>query len=97
MPTIYDYSDPHTVYKKAQKYLGKNVLISFSDKPTKKFMVFNPHTNKWIHFGLMGYQDFTKHKDQKRRENYLRRTQNMKGEWRNNKYSANNLSRNILW
>ena len=54
-------------------------------------------TKKWIYFGQMGYEDFTKHKDDKRRENYLKRTTNIPGNWKDNKYSPNNLSRNILW
>ena len=45
----------------------------------------------------MGYEDFTFHKDLKRRDAYLRRTANMRGNWKNNPYSPNNLSRNILW
>ena len=97
MNTIYKYSNPKIVYKKAKQYLGNNVIIKLSDKPIKKFMVLNPHTNKWVYFGQIGYEDFTKHKDPIRRENYLRRTENMRGNWKNNKYSANNLSRNILW
>ena len=94
---INEYSNPAVVYKKAKQYLGKNVDIRLSNRPTKKYMVFNPAENKWIHFGQIGYEDYTKHKDEKRRENYLRRTANMKGNWKEDKYSANNLSRNILW
>jgi len=94
---IEQYSNPKIVYEKAKKYLGKDVLIKLSDKPSKKYMVLNPHTNKFVYFGQIGYEDFTKHQDQNRRENYLRRTENMRGNWINNKYSANNLSRNILW
>ena len=85
------------VYEKAKQYLGNNVSIKLSNKPVKKYMVLNPHTNKWVYFGQMGYEDFTKHQDLNRRKNYLRRTENMRGNWRDNKYSANNLSRNILW
>jgi hypothetical protein len=59
-------------------------------------MVETPN-NKWVHFGQLKYQDFTHHKDLVRRHNYLTRTANMKGDWRDNNYSANNLSRNILW
>ena len=91
------YSTPQIVYKKAKKYLGKDVNIKPSDNPKKKYMVLNPNTNKWIYFGEMGYEDHTKHNDPIRRENYLNRTANMKGNWKNDKYSANNLSRNILW
>ena len=94
---INQFSDPKVVYEKAKKYLGKDVDIKLSDKPIKKYMILNPHTNKWIYFGQMGFEDFTKHKDLNRRQNYLRRTENMRGNWKDNKYSANNLSRNILW
>ena len=59
-------------------------------------MVLDP-TGRWIHFGQMGYEDFTKHKDPVRRHNYLTRTAFMKGNWKLNKYSANNLSRSLLW
>jgi hypothetical protein len=45
----------------------------------------------------MGYEDFTKHKDKKRQTAYLKRTENIKGDWKSDKYSANNLARNILW
>jgi hypothetical protein len=95
--SIEQYSNPKIVYEKAKQYLGKDVIIRLSDKPSKKYMVLNPYTNKFVYFGQIGYEDFTKHQDQNRRQNYLRRTENMRGNWRNNKYSANNLSRNILW
>jgi len=97
MNSIYNFSNPKIVYEKAKQYLGNNVSIKLSNKPVKKYMVLNPHTNKWVYFGQMGYEDFTKHQDLNRRKNYLRRTENMRGNWRDNKYSANNLSRNILW
>lgn len=94
---IEDYSNPTEVYKRAKKYLGKDVALELSNKKDKKYMVYNPNTKKWVHFGQMGYEDFTKHKDPKRRKNYLTRTASMKGDWKDDKYSANNLSRNILW
>jgi len=94
---VYKYSNPEKVQEKANEYLGKDVIVYRSTKKDKKYMVFNPETDKLIHFGQMGYEDFTKHQDEKRRQNYLRRTANMKGNWKDNKYSANNLSRNILW
>ena len=97
MSSIYNFSNPKIVYEKAKQYLGNNVSIKLSNKPVKKYMVLNSHTNKWVYFGQKGYEDFTKHQDLNRRKNYLRRTENMRGNWRDNKYSANNLSRNILW
>ena len=60
-------------------------------------MVKNPENNKWVHFGGFEYEDFTKHKDTQRRDRYLKRATNIKGNWKNNKYSANNLSINLLW
>ncbi len=92
-----NFSNPKIVFKKAREYLGKDVIIRLSDKAKKKYMVFNHDTRKWVYFGQVGYEDFTKHGDQLRRENYLRRTENIKGNWKENKYSPNNLSRNILW
>jgi hypothetical protein len=52
---------------------------------------------KWAHFGQIGYEDYTKHKDEYRRMNYLLRSSNIKGNWKNDMYSPNNLSINILW
>lgn len=91
------WSNPTIAKKNAIKYLGKDVLFEPSTKKDKKFMVFNPNTNKWIHFGMKNYEDFTKHQDPIRRANYLKRTANMRGNWKDDKYSANNLARNILW
>jgi hypothetical protein len=93
---ILKYSDPKKAITNAIKYLKNNIVFGLSTKKTKKYMVQNPD-GKWIHFGEMGYEDFTKHQDDKRRQNYLKRTANMKGNWKDDKYSANNLARNILW
>lgn len=45
----------------------------------------------------MGYEDFTKHKNEERRQNYLNRANAIKGDWKKNPYSPNNLAINILW
>ena len=87
------WSNPSSAKKMANEYMGLDLYIS--SKPEKKYMVYDGR--KWIHFGQMGYEDFTKHKDLKRRENYLIRTANMRGNWKSNPLSPNNLSRNILW
>ena len=42
-----------------------------STRKGKKWMV--NYEGKWIHFGASGYQDFTQHRDENRRENYRRR------------------------
>jgi hypothetical protein len=59
-------------------------------------MVITPD-EKVVHFGQQGYEDFTKHQDEKRRKKYLARTSKIKGDWATNKYSPNNLSRHLLW
>ena len=59
-------------------------------------MVQDP-TGKWIHFGAIPFMDYTKHKDQTRRENYLNRATNIKGSWKQNKFSPNNLAIHLLW
>jgi hypothetical protein len=63
----------------------------------KKFMIMNDD-KKWIHFGQLGYEDFTKHLDEQRRELYLKRaTKIKKGQWKTNIYSPNMLSIVLLW
>lgn len=70
MSDLYIYSDPKQVLKQAKKYLGKDVIIQQSTRKDKKYMVLNPQTNKWVHFGQMGYSDYTKHKDQARKHRF---------------------------
>jgi len=41
--------------------------------------------------------DFTHHNDELRRQSYLKRSAGIRGNWKENKYSANNLSRSLLW
>ena len=94
--TIKKYSNPTEVYRKANKYFGKSVKIRLSNKRDKKYMITTPE-GKIVHFGAMGYEDYTKHKNKTRRKNYLTRSGNIKGEWKKDKYSANNLARKLLW
>lgn len=88
---LWKYSNPKKVVRQAKRYLGKDVRILKSTRKGKKYMVFH---NKWIHFGAMGYEDYTKHQNKTRRHNYLTRSAGIHGD---SKYSANQLSRNILW
>jgi hypothetical protein len=56
-------------------------------------MVQDPN-GKWIHFGAISYQDYTKHKDQERRERFRKRNH----KWANAKiYSPAYLSYHLLW
>ena len=93
---IFKWSNPAEVLKKAEKYLGKGVVLAISTRKDKKYMVQKPD-GKWVHFGQMGYEDYTKHKNKQQRMNYLNRATNIRGKWKDEKYSPNNLSINILW
>lgn len=96
---IWNYSNPKEVQKKAKKYLGNDVKIYRSTRKDKKYMVLDPNTNKLVHFGSFNppMEDFTKHKDPIRRERYLARATKIKGNWKDNPYSSNNMSINLLW
>ena len=94
---IWDYSNPQVAQTKAFKIYGPSAVIYRSQTKNKKYYIINPQGKK-VNFGQMGkYEDFTKHKDPVRRQNYLTRTAGIKGNWKDDGYSANNLSRNILW
>ena len=84
------YSDPEIVAEKAQQ-LGLNPVHP-SSQARKKFMVFNGE--KMVSFGQMGYQDYTKHGDKKRRDNFRKRNHRWASAPR---YSPAYLSYNLLW
>lgn len=92
---LYQFSDPMLAQKKAFDYAGLQLYKSAN--PSKKYMIINPITNKLVHFGAQGMEDYTKHKDKERRILYLKRATKIKGDWKNNPYSPNNLAINILW
>jgi len=90
------FSTPSIAQKRANQYLGKKVSLLRSSRTQKKYMIQDP-SGKWVHFGQMGYEDYTKHKNKTRRKNYLTRSGRIRGNWAADKYSANNLSRKLLW
>ena len=90
-------SNPEKAQKNAFKYLDKNAILYLSNHKNKKYAIYDPYINKYIHFGDIRYEDYTKHLDKERKKRYLQRATNMHGKWKENKYSANNLSINILW
>ena len=94
---LYKYSNPQQSQKMAYKYLGKTAKLYPSKNPHKKYRICDKNNNNWVNFGQLGYEDYTKHRDKTRRRSYLTRTKSMRGNWKRNKYSANNLSRNVLW
>jgi len=91
------YSTPKTAQSRAYKYLGRTAKLYPASRKHKKYKIFDPIHNTWSNFGQLGYEDYTKHKDKSRRKNYLARSTKMKGDWKKNPYSPNNLSIHILW
>jgi hypothetical protein len=93
--TLSKYSNHIQAQKMAYKYLGKTAKLYPATNSQKKYAIW--HDGKWINFGQMGYEDYTKHHNKTRRKNYLTRSGKIRGNWKQDKYSPNNLSRNILW
>jgi hypothetical protein len=91
---LLQYSNPNIVLDNINKYYP-GIQLYMSYLKYKKYMI--QHNGKWIHFGDIRYEDFTKHNDVKRRERYLKRVSNIKGDWKDNKYSPNILSMRLLW
>ena len=92
---INEVSTPSKVRANFRKYKGNDdVKLELSEKKDKKYKVIVD--GKTVHFGST-MEDYTKHKDEKRRDNYLKRSAGIKGNWQNNKYSPNLLSRSLLW
>jgi len=91
------YSNPRQAQKMAYKYLGRTAKLYPATKSEKKYSIYDPKNEKWVNFGQIGYEDYTKHKNKTRRKNYLTRSCGMKGDWKQNPYSANNLSIHVLW
>ena len=71
------------------------IVIQKSHNPKKKYdAILNG--NKIISFGAAGYEDYTTHHDEKRKQNYIKRHSNE--DWsRANLESAAWMSRYILW
>jgi hypothetical protein len=94
MKNISRYSNLVDVREKAKELLGKNSNIEISTRKDKKYMIEDPLTNKKIHFGQMGYEDYTKHKDERRRDLFLERNK----KWREAPQNSPAwLSYHLLW
>ena len=91
--TLKKYSNPVVAQKMAYKYLGKTAKLYPAKNPQKKYSIYDPNEKKWVEFGQIGYENFTKHKNKARRKNYLTRTASMRGNWKKNKYSRNGIER----
>ena len=86
-------SNPAIVSAKLKQLLGNDTKLYISTHKNKKYMVQNPD-GKWIHFGDINSEDYTYHKDETRRKNFM--TRNAK--WRTaDTWTPAWLSFHILW
>ena len=91
-------SNPKEVIMKAKHYFNNpDIKVYLSNRKDKKYAIYDPNNKKLVHFGHIKYEDYTMHKDDKRRKNYLLRASNIKGTWKNDPYSPNNLSIHLNW
>lgn len=85
---------------KKEKPLYKPVKSTNAKKKGMVYVMKNGK-KKLIHFGDASMEDFTQHKDPKRRKNYLARSAGIKNKegklTKNDKNSANYWSRKINW
>ena len=92
---INEISNPAKVRANFRKYKGNDsAKLELSEKKDKKYKVIVD--GKTVHFGST-MPDFTQHGSKTRQKSYLARAKGIKGDWKSNKYSANNLSMWILW
>ena len=94
-------SDPVEVKRRFEKYRGASKAeISVSPRVDKKYMIrvaaADGQRGRIVHIGST-LADFTKHGDEVKRKSYLARSAGIKGDWRDDKWSPNNLSRALLW
>ena len=85
------YSNPEYVMMKAHE-MGLNP-VQVSTRKDKKYMIYNSN-KKLVHFGQMGYEDYSYHGDLKRRNNFKKR--NIKWGYAP-KYTPAFLSFWLLW
>jgi len=92
-----NYSNPDIVVKRAFKQFDNddNLQFDISTRKNKKYQIKGDFTdNKWIHFGEMGYEDYTFHKDKDRLNKF--RSRNRDWGYRSAKSPAF-LSYVLLW
>ena len=86
-----EYSNILKVQKLAKK-LGLNP-VEISTRKDKKYMIYD-NNGDVKHFGLMSYQDYTKHNDKDRLKSFMNRNHRW---YHAPKYSPAYLSAYLLW
>lgn len=87
---ILEFSNPQIVSQKANElYLNP---VHLSSRKDKKYMVFDGY--KMVHFGQMGYGDFTKTGDERKQKLFKQRNH----KWKNAaRYTPAYLAYYLLW
>ena len=93
MDKICEVSNPELVLKQLKKYYGDDIDLYLSTSKNKKYMIFDEDGKK-LHFGDLRYSDYTKHKDEKRRQSFRIRNRRWKDA---DKYTPAHLSYYLLW
>ena len=73
----------------------KEVVIQKSAKPAKKYQA--TANNRTISFGQKGYEDFTMHGDESRRQSYIKRHGAQQDWTKKNLMTPGFMSRYVLW
>jgi hypothetical protein len=94
-------SDPAEVKRRFEKYRGSaKATIEPSPRADKKYLVrvaaADGQRGRAVHIGST-MEDYTKHADEARRKSYLARATAIRGDWKSDKWSANNLAIHLLW
>jgi hypothetical protein len=96
-------SDPAEVKRRFEKYRGATkATIEPSPRADKKYLIrvsasaADGQRGRAVHIGST-MEDFTKHADEARRKSYLARASAIRGDWKSDKWSANNLAIHLLW
>jgi len=72
------------------------IVLRKSTNSSKKFMVIFEDGKK-VHFGAAGYSDFTKHKDEDRKQRYINRHKNNENWGKSGIRTAGFWARWLLW
>ena len=81
------------VIKNLNNYIMREVILQKSSNPKKKYDAYVD--GKKVSFGATGYSDFTQHKDEDRKKNYIARHKPNQN-W-NDLTTAGAWSKNLLW
>ena len=71
------------------------IVISKSSRPEKKFQA--EIAKKTVHFGAKGYSDYTQHRDDDRKNNYIARHRSNEDWTASGMKSAGFYAKHLLW